>query len=50
MIHLLMKTIAILIIFLKKLKCETCSFEIRSNIEDLSLCCINCENFWSDYG
>ena len=34
----------------EKLKCETCSFEIRSNIEDLSLCGINCENFWSDHG
>ena len=33
----------------EKLKCETCSFEIRSNIEDLSLCGINCENFWSDH-
>ena len=33
----------------EKLKCETCSFEIRSNIEDLSLCGINCKNFWKDY-
>ena len=33
----------------EKLKCETCSFEIRSNIEDLSLCNINCKNFWSDH-
>ena len=33
----------------EKLKCETCSFEIRSNIEDLSLCGINCENFWKDH-
>ena len=33
----------------EKLKCETCSFEIRSNIEDLSLCGINCKNFWKDH-
>lgn len=33
----------------EKLKCETCSFEIRSNIEDLSLCNINCKNFWKDH-
>lgn len=33
----------------EKLKCETCSFEIRSNIEDLSLCGIDCKNFWKDH-
>ena len=33
----------------EKLKCETCSFEIRSNIEGLSLCGINCKNFWKDH-
>ena len=33
----------------EKLKCETCSFEVRSNIENLSLCYIDCKNFWSDH-